>query len=172
MFILFHTLDRLLFLEQIHFKNLKHPTWEVGQILAQHFIFPTSDVQQDRFCRFGNVSICCMSGYRKGRKKFRRHFVNCNSSFQGRDVFKRSQKDVVLWLVSPLSVSSSMVKCSLLSICIRKNWWYISSIGNLFLYITLFFKCFLIRSVERKINWKSFKTIDWSPGMYDVRRKF
>ena len=50
-----------------------------------------------------------MSGYRKGRKKFRRHFVNCNSSFQGRDVFKRSQKDVVLWLVSPLSVSSSMV---------------------------------------------------------------
>ena len=101
-----------------------------------------------------------MSGYRKGRKKFRRHFVNCNSSFQGRDVFKRSQKDAVLWLVSPLSVSSSMVKCSLLSICIRKNWWYISSIGNLFLYITLFFKCFVIRSVERKINWKSFKTID------------
>ena len=126
---------RLLFLEQIWFKNLKHPTWEVGQILAQHFIFPTSDVQQDRFCRFGNVSICCMSGYRKGRKKFRRHFVNCNSSFQGRDVFKRSQKDVVLWLVSPLSVSSSMVKCSsLLLICIRRKTggMYIHSLGNLF----------------------------------------
>ena len=128
---IFCTLDRLLFLEQIYFKNLKHPTWEVGQILAQHFIFPTSNVQQDRFCRFRNVSICCMSGNRQGKKKFRRHFVNCNSSFQGRDVFKRPQKDVVLWLVSPLSVSSSMVKCSLLLICIRKNWWYVVRFGKL-----------------------------------------
>ena len=125
----------LVFRKKKWFKNLIHPTWEVGQILAQHFIFPTSDVQQDRFCRFGNVSICCISGYRKGRKKFRRHFVNCNSSFQGRDVFKRSQKDVVLWLVSPLSVSSSMVKCSsLLLICIRRKTggMYIHSLGNLF----------------------------------------